>query len=122
MADPDWLTWTRELQAIAQTGLAFVRDPYDRERYEMLRSNVSPDDSTNCRTTSTLRIMRQRLSSRFLAQTGILARNLGQDGPVPGAEPLLDRRGHGVAHDGRGRQRGTLCPRGIQRQVHVLQA
>ncbi len=38
MADPDWLTWTRELQAIAQTGLAFVRDPYDRERYEMLRS------------------------------------------------------------------------------------
>ena len=37
-ADPDWLTWTRELQAIAQTGLAYVRDPYDRERYEMLRS------------------------------------------------------------------------------------
>jgi len=36
-AEPDWLTWTRELQAIAQTGLAFVRDPYDRERYEMLR-------------------------------------------------------------------------------------
>jgi hypothetical protein len=35
--EPDWLTWTRELQAIAQTGLAFARDPYDRERYEMLR-------------------------------------------------------------------------------------
>jgi len=26
MADPDWLTWTRELQAIAQTGLAFARE------------------------------------------------------------------------------------------------
>jgi len=37
----DWLAWTRELQAIAQTGLAFVRDPYDRERYEMLRSLAS---------------------------------------------------------------------------------
>jgi hypothetical protein len=37
VAEPDWLTWTRELQAIAQTGLAFARDPYDRERYEMLR-------------------------------------------------------------------------------------
>jgi ADP-ribose pyrophosphatase YjhB (NUDIX family) len=37
VAEPDWLTWTRELQAIAQTGLAFVRNPYDRERYEMLR-------------------------------------------------------------------------------------
>jgi Hydrolase of X-linked nucleoside diphosphate N terminal len=25
--EPDWLTWARELQAIAQTGLAFTRDP-----------------------------------------------------------------------------------------------
>lgn len=41
MAEPDWLRWTRELQAIAQTGLAFVRDPYDRERYEKLRSLAS---------------------------------------------------------------------------------
>jgi len=37
MTDPDWLTWTREMQAIAQTGLEFTRDPYDRERYQMLR-------------------------------------------------------------------------------------
>lgn len=36
--EPDWLTWARELQAIAQTGLAFTRDPYDRERYEKLRA------------------------------------------------------------------------------------
>ena len=41
MAEPDWLTWTRELQAIAQTGLAFTRDPYDRERYEQLRTLAS---------------------------------------------------------------------------------
>jgi ADP-ribose pyrophosphatase YjhB (NUDIX family) len=41
MADPDWLSWTRDLQAIAQTGLAFTRDPYDRERYEMLRALAS---------------------------------------------------------------------------------
>lgn len=41
MPDPDWLTWTREMQAIAQTGLAFARDPYDRERYEMLRALAS---------------------------------------------------------------------------------
>ena len=34
--EPDWLTWARELQAIAQTGLTFSRDPYDRERYEAL--------------------------------------------------------------------------------------
>jgi ADP-ribose pyrophosphatase YjhB (NUDIX family) len=35
--DSDWLVWAREIQAIAQTGLAFTRDPYDRERYEALR-------------------------------------------------------------------------------------
>ena len=35
--EPDWLTWARELQAIAQTGLAFTRDPFDRERYEHVR-------------------------------------------------------------------------------------
>ncbi|MBV8578099.1 MAG: NUDIX hydrolase [Acetobacteraceae bacterium] len=37
MPEPEWLIWTRELQAIAQTGLAFTRDPYDRERYEQIR-------------------------------------------------------------------------------------
>lgn len=38
MADPSWLSWSRELQAIAQTGLAFTRDSYDRERYQSLRA------------------------------------------------------------------------------------
>src|ERR1700712_3469125 len=36
--EPDWLMRARELQAIAQTGLAFTRDPYDRERFEALRT------------------------------------------------------------------------------------
>jgi ADP-ribose pyrophosphatase YjhB (NUDIX family) len=36
-SEPDWLLWARELQAIAQTGLEFTRDPYDRERYEAMR-------------------------------------------------------------------------------------
>jgi ADP-ribose pyrophosphatase YjhB (NUDIX family) len=38
MAEPDWLSWMREIQAIAQTGLAFNPNPYDRERYENLRA------------------------------------------------------------------------------------
>jgi len=37
ISDSDWLIWARELQAIAQTGLTFSRDPYDRERYEAVR-------------------------------------------------------------------------------------
>ena len=37
----DWaprnlLEWARKVQAIAQNGLAFTRDPFDRERYAQL--------------------------------------------------------------------------------------
>ena len=35
-ADPQWLSWTKRIQAIAQTGLTFTRDHYDHERYEAL--------------------------------------------------------------------------------------
>ena len=38
MTEPAWLAWAREMQAIAQSGLTFTRDPYDRERYEQLRA------------------------------------------------------------------------------------
>jgi len=37
MAEPDWLVWARQLQAVAQSGLTFTQDPYDRERYEAMR-------------------------------------------------------------------------------------
>jgi ADP-ribose pyrophosphatase YjhB (NUDIX family) len=32
-----WLEWVREMQAIAQNGLTYAKDPFDRERYEQLR-------------------------------------------------------------------------------------
>ena len=32
-----WLTWITELQAMAQNGLTYVKDIYDKERYERLR-------------------------------------------------------------------------------------
>jgi ADP-ribose pyrophosphatase YjhB (NUDIX family) len=35
-ADPQWLTWAKRIQAIAQTGRHFTRDHYDRERYDQL--------------------------------------------------------------------------------------
>jgi ADP-ribose pyrophosphatase YjhB (NUDIX family) len=35
---PNWLIWARELQAIAQTGLTFAQNPYDRQRYEAVRA------------------------------------------------------------------------------------
>jgi ADP-ribose pyrophosphatase YjhB (NUDIX family) len=35
-SEPDWLLWAREIQATAQSGLAFTKDPYDIERYQAL--------------------------------------------------------------------------------------
>jgi ADP-ribose pyrophosphatase YjhB (NUDIX family) len=35
--EPQWLIIARELRAIAQTGLAFTADRFDRQRYERLR-------------------------------------------------------------------------------------
>lgn len=82
MADPDWLTWTREMQAIAQTGLAFVRDPYDRERYVMLRDLASRIMAAHTAEAA------GRIVALFAAETGY-------------ATPKLDVRG--AAFDGQGR-------------------
>ncbi|MCG0994352.1 NUDIX hydrolase N-terminal domain-containing protein [Acetobacter indonesiensis] len=38
MSEPAWLIWAREIQAISQTGLTYAQDPFDKERYEMLRA------------------------------------------------------------------------------------
>ena len=35
---PGWLRWAQRIQALAQTGLTYARDPFDRERYEELRA------------------------------------------------------------------------------------
>jgi ADP-ribose pyrophosphatase YjhB (NUDIX family) len=32
-----WLLWARKLQAIAQTGLTYTQNPFERERYEAVR-------------------------------------------------------------------------------------
>jgi ADP-ribose pyrophosphatase YjhB (NUDIX family) len=37
MTEPLWLEIGRELRAIAQTGLAFCANPFDRQRYERIR-------------------------------------------------------------------------------------
>lgn len=35
--DPKWLDWSKRLQAIAQNGLTFTTDPFDKERYEQVQ-------------------------------------------------------------------------------------
>lgn len=34
---PQWLAWAREIQFIAQAGIEYSPDPFDRERFERLR-------------------------------------------------------------------------------------
>jgi len=38
MTDPRWLEWGRRLAAIAQNGLTYTENPFDRERYEQIRA------------------------------------------------------------------------------------
>lgn len=38
LSQPDWLNWVKELQFIAQTGLTYTRDDFDRERFERIRN------------------------------------------------------------------------------------
>ena len=39
MSEPvPWLDWARRMQAIAQNGLTFSKDPFDRERFEQVRA------------------------------------------------------------------------------------
>lgn len=51
--DPQWLEWARRLQAIAQNGLTYAKDPFDIERYESVREiaaeimSVHPDVDLN---------------------------------------------------------------------------
>lgn len=35
--EPQWLEWAKRIQAIAQAGLTYAKDPFDVERYESLR-------------------------------------------------------------------------------------
>ncbi|QQZ07766.1 NUDIX hydrolase [Heyndrickxia vini] len=35
--EPKWLEWAKQLQAIAQAGLTYSKDIYDRERFELIR-------------------------------------------------------------------------------------
>ena len=35
--EPKWLTWAKQMQALAQQGLSYTKDKYELERYAQLR-------------------------------------------------------------------------------------
>ena len=38
-----WLEWAKELQFLAQAGLTYTKDDFDKERFERIRSWLKPD-------------------------------------------------------------------------------
>jgi ADP-ribose pyrophosphatase YjhB (NUDIX family) len=80
--EPSWLLWVRELQAIAQTGLEFAKDPYDRERYIAVRALAA-------------RMMAQRASADPTWVEKLFAEQTGY------ATPKVDVRGAVFREDGR---------------------
>jgi ADP-ribose pyrophosphatase YjhB (NUDIX family) len=79
--EPRWLLWAREIQALAQTGLAFTRDMFDRERYERLRSLAAEIMADH------MGMAAPTIEATFVQQTGYATPKLG----VRGAAFLDDR-------------------------------
>lgn len=79
--DPKWLIRAKELQSIAQIGLAFARDPFDEERYRAIRRLASEMMAEGCGEPA------ERIEALFAAETGY-------------ATPKIDVRG-AVIRDGR---------------------
>lgn len=80
VAEPDWLLWAREIQATAQSGLAFSRDPYDLDRYRALISlsaRIMADHTTADLT---------RIETLFQEQAGYATPKLGVRAGVFDAE------------------------------------
>ena len=119
VSEPDWLTWTRELQAMAQTGLAFSRDPYDRDRYEALRALASRMMAAHTGAPA------ERIEDLFRAEQGYTTPKVDVRGAVFDAEgrilmvrevagrrPLDPARRLGRREPDGGRERGQRGPRG----------
>jgi ADP-ribose pyrophosphatase YjhB (NUDIX family) len=72
--DPQWLVIARELRAIAQTGLTFTSDRFDRQRYDRLRELAAS-------------MLAQGAGAEYGAVVGLLKEDKGY------ATPKVDVRG-----------------------------
>jgi len=80
--EPPWLRWARDLQALAQSGLAFSPNVFDRERFEAVRMIAAAMMAAGSGAPQTM------IEDLFAGQTGY-------------ATPKIDVRG--AAFDDRGR-------------------
>jgi ADP-ribose pyrophosphatase YjhB (NUDIX family) len=81
-AEPAWLIWAREIQATAQTGLTFSKDPYDLDRYRALTGLAARIMAAHTEAEAT------RIEALFTAETGYATPKMGVGAAV------FDQRGH----------------------------
>jgi len=91
--EPKWLVWARQLQAIAQTGLTYAEDKFDRERYEAIRALAA-------------RIMAEHGDADLAAVEGLFADQYGYATPKIGVRGAVFRDDGAIlmvreANDGR---------------------
>jgi ADP-ribose pyrophosphatase YjhB (NUDIX family) len=80
---PRWLEWGRELQAIAQNGLLFSTNVYDRERYEAIRKVAT--EVMACGSDETIEV----ISGLFSGQSGYATPKVDVRGVVFRDEEIL---------------------------------
>lgn len=84
--DPIWLRWAKEIQGLAQSGLTFSEDPYDRARYEALRALAAEMMAAGSEAAPEV------IAELFSAQTGYATPKVDVRGAVfRGGEILLVR-------------------------------
>lgn len=76
MNEPKWLLWARRAQAIAQSGLTYTQNAYERERYEELRSLAAEMMAEGSGTDVAL------IEDLFAAQTGYATPKIDVRGAV----------------------------------------
>lgn len=81
--NPRWLSWTQEIQAIAQTGLAFAPGDYDRDRYTRLMEIAAEI------TSSFSTLPRDEALRAFLAHPGYATPKIDVRGAVMNAGRIL---------------------------------
>jgi ADP-ribose pyrophosphatase YjhB (NUDIX family) len=77
------LQWARKVQAIAQNGLAFTQDPYDRERFEQLQQLVTT------MLTSQLTITPEQVQGLWLGDDGYATPKIDVRGAVFDQDKVL---------------------------------
>ena len=92
MIDPQWLLWARELQAMAQTGLAFEPNHWDRARYQRLTAIAAEIMTTHTGTDTAT------LTTAFAAEWGYPTPKLDVRGAIFRNNQLLLVREIADAH------------------------